>query len=95
MAFGVINCIAIYLTVWEHNYNDQTINHYFGCLNDQSDQQLWVGSVVFQLSIIGIQRKQIHSISDLVKTYRHKATFWKIFAGTEDNPLSLKTKAII
>lgn len=50
----------------------------------------------FSVIYYSIQRKQIHlRFVDLVKTYRHKATFWKIFAGTEDNPLSLKTKAII
>ena len=59
------------------------------------DQQLGRISC-FSVSYYNIQRKQIHlRFVDLVKTYRHKATFWKIFAGTENNPLSLKTKAII
>ena len=50
----------------------------------------------FSVIYYSIQRKQSHlRFVDLVKTYRHKATFWKIFAGIEDNPLSLKTKAII
>ena len=72
------------------------MNHYFGCLNDQIGSTIMGRISCFSVSYYSIQREQIHlRFVDLVKTYRHKATFWKIFAGTENNPLSLKTKAII